>query len=110
MENQKEIIISTTKESFIEPFNIEVQPGDTIIMNTPDRTESAVVIPNFNSFAEPQEKENYKEHRFPEDGELRFQITEKPKYRLNHYHVYLRKLNEFADKPNHSAPKIIIKE
>ena len=110
MENQKEIIISLKKEYFVDPFIIQVQPGDTIVMKSTGKTKATVVIPTIKAFADIRQKENYIEHRFPTDGELIIKVRKYPIFGTYIYHVYLVEPDEFADKPNHSAPKIIIKE
>jgi len=111
MEEPNVISINLEKnEIIVKPFIFNAKPGEKFYIKSQTKTNVAIVIPNIKAFADTRDKNNYLQHRFPGNGKLEIKVSRYPIYGSYHYHVYLAKLHQFADKPNHSAPKIIIKE
>ncbi|UCF64566.1 MAG: hypothetical protein JSW33_01680 [bacterium] len=108
MENIKVVQISTRTKP--EEFNISVSPEDTIILRSDGETQAVVVIPNIKAYADREGKDNYREHYFPDNPELKIVISKYPIFGEFPYHIYFVKEKKFVDIPNNSAPKIIIKE
>lgn len=107
----KNVIVNISKEDYyVKPFDIIVEAGSTIEIKSQDKSKAALVIPNTKDFVELPANKDYIEHRFPTDPDLIIKVKEYPKPGTYFYHVYMVDPDKFADKPEQSAPKIIIRE
>ena len=100
--------ISQFKPPYVEPFNIRVQPGDTITLKTDDKTSAAVVIPGVKLFTDLQNKDNYHQFVIDEGSERTIKISDTGTSGYYTFHVFMIQIGKFADNPGYSAPKIII--
>jgi plastocyanin len=100
--------INQFKPPYVEPFNIRVQPGDTITLRTETKTSAAVVIPGVKLFTDLQQKDNYHQFVIDEGSEQTLKISETGTSGYYTFHVFIIQTGKFADNPGYSAPKIII--
>jgi hypothetical protein len=108
---QKNYVVNISEEitHFVEPFTIHLHPGDSILFKTDEKTSAAVVIPGVKLFTDYRGKDNYKEFVLERNAGERINISlDATKGYYTDHVLLLEDIKQFADKPDHSAPKIII--